>query len=75
VILPDDVIAAETPCLQQMVEAYNELGGNMVAAMEVPDDQTKRLRHPRREGRHGIRRVVKGMVEKPPAGRRRPTSP
>jgi UTP--glucose-1-phosphate uridylyltransferase len=24
VILPDDVIAAETPCLQQMVEAYNE---------------------------------------------------
>jgi UTP--glucose-1-phosphate uridylyltransferase len=56
VILPDDVIAAETPCLQQMVEAYAELGGNMVAAMEVPDDKTS-LRHPRREGRHGIRRV------------------
>ena len=35
VILPDDVIAAEKPCLQQMVEAYAETGGNMVAAMEV----------------------------------------
>jgi UTP--glucose-1-phosphate uridylyltransferase len=56
VILPDDVIAAETPCLQQMVEAYSELGGNMVAAMEVPDEQTS-LWYPRREGRHGIRRV------------------
>jgi len=31
VILPDDVIAAEKPCLQQMVEAYEETGGNMVA--------------------------------------------
>ena len=35
VILPDDVIDAETPCLQQMVEAYAEIGGNMVATMEV----------------------------------------
>ena len=36
VMLPDDVIAAETPCLQQMVEAHAETGGSMVAAMEVP---------------------------------------
>ena len=35
VILPDDVIAGETPCLQQMVEQYAETGGNMVAATEV----------------------------------------
>jgi UTP--glucose-1-phosphate uridylyltransferase len=39
VILPDDVIAAEKPCLQQMVEAYEEFGGNMVAAMEVPKER------------------------------------
>ena len=31
VMLPDDVIAADKPCLQQMIEAYNETGGNMVA--------------------------------------------
>ena len=40
VLLPDDVIAAEKPCLQQMVEAYEQTGGNMVAAMEVPPEKT-----------------------------------
>jgi UTP--glucose-1-phosphate uridylyltransferase len=42
VILPDDVIAAETPCLRQMVEAYEASGseGCMVAAMEVPHEKT-----------------------------------
>ena len=39
VILPDDVIAAEKPCLQQMVEAYDETGGSVVAAMEVPQEK------------------------------------
>ena len=38
-ILTDDVIAAEKPCLQQMMEAYAETGGNMVAAMEVPPEK------------------------------------
>jgi UTP--glucose-1-phosphate uridylyltransferase len=41
VILPDDVIDAAKPCLQQMVEAYAETGGCMVAAMEVSPEQTK----------------------------------
>ena len=67
VILPDDLIAAETPCLQQMVEAYQETGGNMVAAMEVPQEKA---------GAYGILDVkedmgqmvsVGGMVEKPKA--------
>jgi UTP--glucose-1-phosphate uridylyltransferase len=40
VLLPDDVIAAERPCLQQMVEAYEETGGCMVAAMEVAPQKT-----------------------------------
>ena len=65
VILPDDVIAADKPCLQQMVEAYNETGGNMVAAMEV---------HPERSSSYGMLDVdddqgelvkIRGMVEKP----------
>jgi UTP--glucose-1-phosphate uridylyltransferase len=67
VLLPDDVIAAETPCLQQMVEAYAQTGGNMVAAMEVAPDKTPL---------YGILDVAedmgsivrtKGMVEKPKA--------
>ena len=39
VMLPDDVIAADKPCLKQMVEAYEETGGCMVAAMEVPQEK------------------------------------
>lgn len=65
VLLPDDVIAAEKPCLQQMVEAYAETGGNMVAAMEVP---------PSKASSYGVLDIAddmgaivraKGMVEKP----------
>jgi UTP--glucose-1-phosphate uridylyltransferase len=67
VMLPDDVIAADKPCLQQMVEAYEETGGNMVAAMEVA---------PERASSYGMLDVaddqgelvkVRGMVEKPRA--------
>ena len=69
VILPDDVIAAPKPCLQQMLEAHAELGGdgNMVAVMDVPRQDTPK---------YGILDVdagdvnavcprVRGLVEKP----------
>jgi UTP--glucose-1-phosphate uridylyltransferase len=65
VLLPDDVIAAETPCLQQMVEAHAETGGCMVAAMEVA---------PHRTSSYGILDIgedkgaivrANGLVEKP----------
>jgi UTP--glucose-1-phosphate uridylyltransferase len=68
VLLPDDVIAAEKPCLKQMVEAYAETGGNMVATMEV---------RPEKAGSYGVLDVAddmgdivraKGMVEKPKLG-------
>ncbi|MEO1959945.1 MAG: UTP--glucose-1-phosphate uridylyltransferase [Paracoccus sp. (in: a-proteobacteria)] len=67
VMLPDDVIAAETPCLQQMVEAYAETGGNMVAAMEVPRNRTSSYGILDVAEDSGNRVTVKGMVEKPPA--------
>ena len=65
VLLPDDVIAADKPCLQQMIEAYEQTGGNMVAAMEVP---------PEKASSYGVLDIgedlgsivkAKGMVEKP----------
>lgn len=40
VILPDDVIAGQTSCLKQMIDAYQQVGGNMVAAMEIPKNKT-----------------------------------
>jgi UTP--glucose-1-phosphate uridylyltransferase len=67
VILPDDVIAAEKPCLQQMVEAYSETGGNMVAAMEVPADKASSYGVLDIASDMGAMVSVKGMVEKPKA--------
>ncbi|MCA0962877.1 UTP--glucose-1-phosphate uridylyltransferase GalU [Salipiger bermudensis] len=68
VILPDDVIAADTPCLQQMAEAYQETGGNMVAAMEVPSDKASSYGILDVQEDMGSMVSVKGMVEKPKAG-------
>ncbi|ARE40702.1 UTP--glucose-1-phosphate uridylyltransferase [Rhodovulum sp. P5] len=65
VILPDDVIAAEKPCLQQMVEAYEETGANMVAAMEVPREKTHAYGILDVERDLGDKVLIKGMVEKP----------
>ncbi len=65
VILPDDVIDAETPCLKQMVEAYQETGGNMVAAMEVPADKTSAYGVLDVDRDMGRLMSLKGMVEKP----------
>ncbi len=67
VILPDDVIAAEKPCLQQMVEAYEENPGCVVAAMEVPRAQTSSYGILNVGEDMGARVSVKGMVEKPDA--------
>ena len=67
VILPDDVIAAKKPCLQQMVEAYNETGGNMVAAMEVAPEKTSSYGILDVENNDGKLLDVNGMVEKPAA--------
>ncbi len=65
VMLPDDVIAAEKPCLQQMVDAYAETGGNVVAAMEVPHDKTSAYGILDVEQDLGSIVSVKNMVEKP----------
>lgn len=68
VILPDDVIAGETPCLQQMVDAYEETGGSMVAAMEVPSDKASSYGILDVAEDHGSLVNVRGMVEKPARG-------
>ncbi|WP_224824327.1 UTP--glucose-1-phosphate uridylyltransferase GalU [Cognatishimia sp. MH4019] len=65
VILPDDVIAAEKPCLQQMVEAYEETGGCMVAAMEVPPEKASSYGMLDVREDMGNMVSVNGMVEKP----------
>lgn len=67
VILPDDVIDAEKPCLQQMVEAYQETGGNMIATMEVPTSAVSSYGIVDVGGATGATMPVRRMVEKPKA--------
>ena len=65
VVLPDDLVLADTPCLKQMVEAHREVGGNMVAVTEVPRSRTDRygiLEVGEDDGR--LAEIV-GLVEKP----------
>ena len=70
VILPDDVIAAEKPYLKQMVEAFEQTGGNIVAAMQVPHDQISLWHFGCRPGQ--LLNFVRAMVENPLPALRRP---
>lgn len=65
VILPDDVILSGTPALKQMVDAYNNVGGNMVAVEEVPMDQVHRYGILDVDQDDGKLASAKGLVEKP----------
>jgi UTP--glucose-1-phosphate uridylyltransferase len=65
VVLVDDLMVCDPPCLKQMVDAYDETGGNVVAVIEVPREQTSR---------YGVLDIIeddgrlaraKGVVEKP----------
>ena len=65
ILLPDDLVLADKPCLAQLADAYYETGGNVVAVTEVPPEQTNRygiLKIGRDDGRLV---EVTGLVEKP----------
>lgn len=66
VLLPDDVIMGEPGCLKQMVDAHEETGGNIVAAMEVPRSNISSYGVLDVESTEGSVLKVRGMVEKPP---------
>ena len=65
VLLADDVVLAKKPCLQQMIERYNDVGGNLVAVVDVPREQTNRYGILDIDNDDGVMAKVKGLVEKP----------
>lgn len=65
VLLPDDLVQAGTPCLKQMVDVYNEVGGNVVAVMDVPREHTNRYGILKTGKEKGRLTEVEGLVEKP----------
>ena len=38
VMLGDDLVDAEAPCLSQLIDVYNDLGGSVLGVQEVPAD-------------------------------------
>jgi len=65
VLLADDFMVGKPGCLKQMVEAYEKVGGNMICAQEVADDQTDKYGIITPGMRDGALTEVKGLVEKP----------
>ena len=39
ILLPDELMVGEPGCMKQMVEAYNEVGGNLISVLEVPEEE------------------------------------
>jgi UTP--glucose-1-phosphate uridylyltransferase len=68
VLLADDFMVGTPGCLRQMVDAYEQVGGNMICAQEVPEDQTHMYGVITPGRRDGALTEVKGLVEKPKPG-------
>ncbi len=65
ILLPDDLVLAEEPCLSQLARAYRETGGNVVAVTEVPREHTNRYGILKTGRDDGQLVEVTGLVEKP----------
>src|SRR5579859_1578953 len=65
VILPDDLVLSDTPCMQQLVDVHAETGGNVVAVVDVPREHTKRYGILDVSSDDGRLASVRGLVEKP----------
>lgn len=65
ILLPDDLVLSDVPCLKQLADAYAQTGGNVVAVAEVPREQTNRYGILRTGHDDGRMVEVLGVVEKP----------
>jgi UTP--glucose-1-phosphate uridylyltransferase len=65
VILPDDLILSETPAIGQLMAAHAEVGGNVVASIDVPREQTTKYGILNVESDDGRLARASGLVEKP----------
>jgi UTP--glucose-1-phosphate uridylyltransferase len=70
VILPDDVVIGDRPCIGQLIHAYHQTHGSVVAVMEVPPSETQRYGVIASEPTddpldHGRLHKVTRLVEKP----------
>ncbi len=66
VLLPDELLwNPKKPCLQAMVEAFEDVGGNMLGVLDVPREHTGRYGIVSPGAVRGPLTEVLGLVEKP----------
>ena len=65
VLLADDLILADKPCLGQMVEVFDSTGGNVVGVVDIPREQTNRYGILDVASDDGRLVDIKGLIEKP----------
>lgn len=65
VLLADDLVMAETPCLRQMVDSFEKTSGNIVAVVDVPKEHTNRYGIVDTGADNGSLVEVNGLIEKP----------
>ncbi len=69
VLLPDVIVDAEPGALKQLVQVFNETGGNVIGVERVAESDTHKYGIVDPEGDSSGRRIsMKGMVEKPAPG-------
>src|SRR3982751_3279294 len=68
VLLPDELMFGQPNCLGQMVEAYEKVGGNIVAALEVPESETHQYGVIDPGQTDDRLTEIRGLVEKPAPG-------
>jgi UTP--glucose-1-phosphate uridylyltransferase len=65
ILLADDLVMSETPCLRQLIDIHEKTGGNVVAVMDVPKEHTNRYGILDLASDDGRLASIKGLVEKP----------
>jgi UTP--glucose-1-phosphate uridylyltransferase len=69
IFLPDELMIGEPGCMKQMVDAYREVGGNLISVLEVPHEEVSSygvIAPGRRvDGFGAALTEVLGLVEKP----------
>lgn len=68
VILPDMLMAADTPALAQAVTAFDQVGGNIIVVEPAPEGEAHKYGIVDLEGQAGRLNRMRGMVEKPAPG-------
>ena len=65
VLLADDLILSKPPCLKQMIEVYHDIGGNLIAVENVPQEETEKYGILDLEDETDRLVKAKSLVEKP----------